>query len=129
MAFRAKILWLTPGELVEPIKPIVYYIDPTPEKLRKYIKQGIEEWQNHLKLQVLKRYCERPTNERRRSDFSPEDIRYSHVASTTRNAIGPSVSDPEQERLLRVISFGTTILRSYRNRYLLETGANPSART
>jgi hypothetical protein len=33
------------GELVEPIKPIVYYIDPaTPEKLRKYIKQGIEEW-------------------------------------------------------------------------------------
>jgi hypothetical protein len=45
-------------------------------------------------------------------DFSPEDIRYSvirYVASTTRNAIGPSVSDPEQERLLRVISFGTTI--------------------
>jgi hypothetical protein len=34
-------------------------------------------------------------------------VRY--VASTTRNAIGPSVSDPEQERLLRVISFGTTI--------------------
>jgi hypothetical protein len=33
------------GELVEPINPIVYYIDPaTPEKLRKYIKQGIEEW-------------------------------------------------------------------------------------
>jgi hypothetical protein len=40
------------------------------------------------------------------------------------------VSDPEQERLLRVISFGTTITCSYRNRYLLETGAaNPSART
>jgi hypothetical protein len=37
------------GELVEPIKPIVYYIDPaTPEKLRKYIKQGVEEWQNHF---------------------------------------------------------------------------------
>jgi hypothetical protein len=34
------------GELVEPIKPIVYYLDPaTPEKLRKYIKMGIEEWQ------------------------------------------------------------------------------------
>jgi hypothetical protein len=32
-------------ELVEPIKPIVYYIALTPEKLRKYIKQGIEEWQ------------------------------------------------------------------------------------
>ena len=34
------------GELVEPKKPIVYYIDPaTPEKWRKYIKQGIEDWQ------------------------------------------------------------------------------------
>jgi hypothetical protein len=71
MAFRAKDpVAYAKGELVEP-KPIVYYIDPaTPEKLRKYIKQGIEEWQNHLKLQVLKRYyCERPTNERRRSRF------------------------------------------------------------
>jgi hypothetical protein len=53
MAFRAKDpVAYAKGELVEPIKPIVYYIDPTPEKLRKYIKQGIEEWQNHLKLQV-----------------------------------------------------------------------------
>jgi predicted transcriptional regulator len=56
------------GELVEPIKYRLLYDPATPEKLRKYIKQGIEEWQNHLKLQVLKRYyCERPTNERRRS--------------------------------------------------------------
>merc|ERR1711974_377255 len=34
------------GELVEPIKPIVYYLDPgTPESLKTYIKQGIEDWQ------------------------------------------------------------------------------------
>ena len=34
------------GELVEPVKPIVYYLDPaTPEKLKKYIKAGVEEWQ------------------------------------------------------------------------------------
>jgi hypothetical protein len=43
------------GELVEPIKPIVYYLDPaTPEKLRKYIKMGIEEWQKPLKGLDLK---------------------------------------------------------------------------
>jgi hypothetical protein len=39
-------------------------------------------------------------HERRRSDFSPEDIRYSvirYVASTTRNAIGPVFLIPEQE--------------------------------
>ena len=34
------------GELVEPVKPIVYYIDAAPpEKWRKYIKQGVEDWQ------------------------------------------------------------------------------------
>jgi hypothetical protein len=34
------------GELIEPLKPIVYYIDPaTPEKWKKYIKQGIDDWQ------------------------------------------------------------------------------------
>ena len=34
------------GELVDPVKPIVYYIDPaTPEKWRPYLKQGIEDWQ------------------------------------------------------------------------------------
>ena len=33
------------GELIEPKKPIVYYIDPaTPEKWRKYIKAGVDDW-------------------------------------------------------------------------------------
>ena len=32
--------------MVEPKKPIVYYIDPaTPKKWRKYLKQGVEDWQ------------------------------------------------------------------------------------
>jgi hypothetical protein len=68
MAFRAKDpVAYAKGELVEPIKPIVYYIDPaTPEKLRKYIKQGIEEWQNHLKLQVLKTLLLRKTHQRKK---------------------------------------------------------------
>jgi hypothetical protein len=43
-------------------------------------------------------------------------IRY--IASTTRNAIGPSVSDPEQERLLSDIIWYHNHLRSYRNRYI-----------
>ena len=43
------------GELIEPKKPIVYYIDPaTPIKWRKYIKQGIDDWQVALKMQVGK---------------------------------------------------------------------------
>ena len=125
------------GELVEPIKPIVYYIDPaTPEKLRKYIKQGIEEWQKPFESAGFKNaiIAKDPPTIEEDPDFSPEDIRYSvirYVASTTRNAVGPSVSDPRTGEIIESdVIWYHNHLRSYRNRYLLETGAaNPSART
>ncbi len=125
------------GELVEPIKPIVYYLDPgTPEKLQKYIKQGIEDWQKPFETAGFKNAIiakDAPTPEED-PEFSPEDIRYSvvrYVASTTRNAVGPSVSDPRSGEIIESdIIWYHNHLRSYRNRYLLETGAaNPSART
>ncbi|MCL8006094.1 zinc-dependent metalloprotease [Gelidibacter japonicus] len=125
------------GELVEPIKPIVYYLDPaTPEKLRKYIKQGIEEWQKPFETAGFKNaiIAKDPPTFAEDPDFSPEDIRYSvvrYVASTTRNAVGPSVSDPRTGEIIESdIIWYHNHLRSYRNRYMLETGAaNPSART
>lgn len=125
------------GELVEPVKPIVYYLDPaTPENLRKYIKEGVELWQGPFekagfKNAIIAKY---PPSKEEDPDFSPEDIRYSvvrYVASTTRNAVGPSVSDPRSGEIIESdIIWYHNHLRSYRNRYLLETGAaNPSART
>lgn len=125
------------GELVEPVKPIVYYLDPgTPENLKEYIKQGIEDWQKPFETAGFKNAIlakEAPTPEED-PEFSPEDIRYSvirYVASTTRNAVGPSVSDPRSGEIIESdIIWYHNHLRSYRNRYLLETGAaNPSART
>ena len=125
------------GELVEPIKPIVYYLDPgTPDKLKKYIKQGVDDWAKvfetaGFKNAIMAKY---PPTEEEDSEFSMEDVRYSsirYVASTTRNATGPSVSDPRTGEILESdIIWYHNHLRSYRNRYLLETGAaNPSART
>ncbi|MCB4797691.1 zinc-dependent metalloprotease [Neotamlana laminarinivorans] len=125
------------GELVEPIKPIIYYLDPgTPENLRKYIKEGVELWQKPFekagfKNAIIAKY---PPTKEEDPDFSPEDIRYSvirYVASETRNAMGPSVSDPRSGEIIESdIIWYHNHLRSYRNRYLLETGAaNPSART
>jgi hypothetical protein len=125
------------GELVEPIKPIVYYLDPgTPENLKEYIKQGIEDWQKPFETAGFKNAIiakDAPTLEED-PDFSPEDIRYSvvrYVASTTRNAVGPSTSDPRSGEIIESdIIWYHNHLRSYRNRYLLETGAaNPGART
>ena len=125
------------GELVEPIKPIIYYLDPaTPKKLRKFIKQGVDDWQKvfetaGFKNAIMAKY---PPTKEEDPEFSMEDIRYSsirYVASTTRNATGPSVSDPRTGEIIESdIIWYHNHLRSYRNRYLLETGAaNPSART
>ena len=125
------------GELVEPIKPIVYYLDPaTPLKWRPYFKKGIEDWNAAFEKAGFKNaiLAKDPPSKEEDPDFSPEDVRYStvrYVASTTRNAVGPSVSDPRTGEILESdIIWYHNHLRSYRNRYLLETGAaNPKARS
>ena len=125
------------GFLVSPKKPIVYYLDPaTPLKWRPYFKKGIEDWNAAFEKAGFKNaiIAKDPPTIEEDPEFNPEDIRYStvrYVASTTRNAIGPSVSDPRTGEILESdIIWYHNHLRSYRNRYLLETGAaNPKART
>jgi len=125
------------GELVEPVKPIVYYLDPaTPMKWRKYFKMGIEDWNSAFEKAGFKNaiIAKDPPTKEEDPDFSAEDIRYStvrYVASETRNAVGPSVSDPRTGEILESdIIWYHNHLRSYRNRYLIETGAaNPKARS
>ena len=125
------------GELVEPIKPIVYYLDPaTPEKFRKWFKLGIEDWQVAFETAGFKNAIvakDAPTKEED-PDWSPEDARYStvrYIASMVRNAVGPSTSDPRTGEIIEsdIIWFHNH-LRSYRNWYMIQTGAsNPKART
>ncbi|HET7321065.1 MAG TPA: zinc-dependent metalloprotease, partial [Longimicrobiaceae bacterium] len=125
------------GELVEPIKPIIYYIDPaTPERWRPYVKQGVENWgrifeKAGFKNAVRAKYPPSPAED---PDWDPEDIRYSVVrwaASTTRNAQGPSTVDPRSGEIIESdIVWYHNHMRSYRNRLMIETGAaNPAART
>ncbi|MFN4762946.1 zinc-dependent metalloprotease [Gillisia sp. Q332] len=125
------------GELVEPVKPIVYYLDPaTPEKWRPYFKQGIEDWNVAFEKAGFKNAIiakDAPSKEED-PEFSPEDVRYSmvrYVASTTRNATGPSVTDPRTGEIIgSSIIWYHNHLRSYRNRFMIEAGAqNPAART
>ncbi len=125
------------GELVEPIKPIIYYLDPaTPIKWRKYFKMGIEDWNSAFEKAGFKNaiIAKDPPTVEEDPDFSPEDIRYStarYVASKTRNATGPRVYDPRSGEIIESdIIWYHNHLRSYRNRFLIETGAaNPKART
>ena len=124
------------GELVEPKKPIVYYLDPaTPEKYRNYIIKGIEDWnvafeEAGFKNAIQAKLPPTPTED---PDWSPEDIRYSTVrwvANEIRNAVGPSVSDPRSGEIIESdIIWYHNHMRSYRNRLMIETGAaNPEAR-
>ena len=125
------------GELVEPVKPIVYYLDPaTPARWRPFVRQGIEDWQKVFEKAGFRNAIvarDAPT-EAEDPDWDPEDIRYSVVrwaASTTRNAVGPSTSDPRTGEIIESdITWYHNHMRSYRNRLLIETGAaNPAART
>ncbi|KYG75118.1 zinc-dependent metalloprotease [Roseivirga ehrenbergii] len=125
------------GELVEPVKPIVYYLDPaTPERFVKWFKLGIEDWQVAFEAAGFKNAIiakEAPSKEED-PNWSPEDARYStvrYVASMTRNAVGPSTADPRTGEIIESdIVWFHNHLRSYRNWYMIQTGAaNPLARS
>jgi len=123
------------GELVEPVRPIVYYIDPaTPTRWRPYVRQGVEDWNRAFEKAGFRnaiRAMDPPTDD---PEWDPEDIRFSVVrwaASTTRNAQGPSTVDPRSGEIIESdIVWYHNHLRSYRNRLMIETGgANPAARS
>jgi hypothetical protein len=124
------------GELVEPKEQIIYYIDrATPEKWRKYIKQGIEDWQVAFEAAGFKNAIiamDPPTKEED-PDWSPEDVRYSvvrYLASPIPNANGPHVSDPRSGEILESdINWYHNVMTLLRNWFFVQTAAiNPEAR-
>jgi len=125
------------GEVVDPVNPIVYYIDPgTPSRWRPFVIQGVEDWQAAFETAGFSNaiIAMEPPSPEEDPEWSPEDARYSVVrwaASMVRNAMGPSVSDPRTGEIIESdIVWFHNHLRSYRNRLMLETGAsNPAART
>ncbi|GAA5031966.1 glutaminyl-tRNA synthetase [Marivirga lumbricoides] len=123
------------GEAVEPVKPIVYYIDPaTPVKWRKSIKQGVEDWQSAFEKAGLKNAIiakDAPTAEED-PDWSPEDVRYSvirYIATDIQNAQGPHVHDPRTGEILESdILWYHNVMNLLRNWYFIQTAAiNPEA--
>ncbi|MEX6627234.1 zinc-dependent metalloprotease [Tenacibaculum salmonis] len=125
------------GELVEPKKQIVYYIDrATPKEWRKYIKQGINDWQGAFETAGFKNAIiakDAPTKEEN-PDWSPEDVRYSvvrYLASPIPNANGPHVSDPRSGEILESdINWYHNVMTLLHNWYFIQTAAiNPDARS
>ncbi|MDZ4149275.1 MAG: zinc-dependent metalloprotease [Flavobacteriaceae bacterium] len=125
------------GELVEPKKQIVYYIDrATPVEWRKYIKQGIEDWQVAFEAAGFKNaiIAKDPPTKEEDPDWSPEDVRYSvvrYLASPIPNANGPHVSDPRSGEILESdINWYHNVMSLLRNWYFVQTAAiNPDAQS
>ncbi|MEO5821111.1 MAG: zinc-dependent metalloprotease [Vicinamibacteraceae bacterium] len=90
----------------EPVKPIVYYIDPaTPAKWVPYVKAGVEAWQSAFEAAgfrkaIVAKDAPTPAED---PEWSPEDARYSVIRwlpSTVENAQGPHVRDPRSGEIL-----------------------------
>ncbi|WP_235297179.1 zinc-dependent metalloprotease [Portibacter marinus] len=124
------------GELVEPVKPIVYYIDPsTPYEWREYIKQGVNDWQVAFEEAGFKNaiMAKDPPSKEEDPDWTPEDVRYStirYVSTDIQNAMGPHVHDPRTGEILESdIIWYHNVMNLLRNWYFIQTAAiNPEAR-
>jgi hypothetical protein len=92
--------------LSDPVKPIVYYIDPaTPAQWIPWIRKGIEDWQPAFEAAgfrraIVARDAPTPAED---STWSPDDVRHTVIRwlpSTTENAFGPTVVDPRTGEIL-----------------------------
>ncbi|WP_206531529.1 zinc-dependent metalloprotease [Flavobacterium sp. Sr18] len=123
------------GELIEPLKPIVYYIDPaTPEKWKKFIKQGIDDWQIAFEAAGWKNAIRGEYWPENDPTMSLEDARFSvlrYFAAEIQNAYGPNVHDPRSGEILEShIGWYHNIMSLLRNWYLIQTAAvDPAARS
>lgn len=124
------------GELVEPVNPIVYYVDPaTPQKWRSYLKEGVEDWQEAFEEAGFKNaiIAKDPPSKEENPDWSPEDARYSvirYFASDIQNAYGPNTHDPRTGQIIESdIGWYHNVMNLLRNWYFVQTAAaNPDAR-
>jgi hypothetical protein len=122
------------GELVEPQKPIVIYIDPaTPGKWVPYLIQGINDWQAAFEKAGFKNAIigkPAPVND---STWSLDDARHSvlvYKPSAVANASGPNVNDPRTGEILEThINWYHSVMTLVQNWYTIQAGAiDPRAR-
>lgn len=124
------------GELVEPAKPIVFYIDPaTPKEWVPYLILGVNDWQKVFEKAGFKNAIyalEAPTKEQN-PEWSLEDARFSAIVykpSDIPNASGPHVSDPRSGEIIEShINWYHNVMSLLRNWYMIQCGpVDPAAR-
>ncbi|HLF47595.1 MAG TPA: zinc-dependent metalloprotease [Chitinophagaceae bacterium] len=125
------------GELVEPKKPIIFYIDPaTPEKWVSYLIQGVNDWQVAFEKAGFKNaiFGKRAPAKQEDSTWSLDDARNSAIVykpSNVANASGPSISDPRSGEIIEShINWYHNVMELLRNWYFVQCSPlDPKART
>ena len=121
--------------LSEPVKPIVYYVDPaTPEQWKPWVRKAILDWQPAFEAAGFKNAIipmDPPAND---PDWSPEDVRHTVIRwlpSTVENAQGPHVSDPRTGEILNgSVRMFHNVLNLQRDWYFTQASPlDPRART
>jgi hypothetical protein len=118
------------GELVEPKKPIIFYIDPaTPKKWIPYLMQGVNDWQGAFEKAGFKNAIMAkmaPTKEED-STWSLDDARNSAIVykpSDIANASGPSISDPRSGEIMEShINWYHNVMQLIHDWYMVQTAA------
>lgn len=118
------------GELVEPKKQIVYYIDPaTPKQWRPYLIQGVNDWNVAFEKAGFKNAIvakEWPED----STMSMEDARFSvirYLASPISNAYGPHVSDPRSGEIIEShVGWYHNVMKLVHDWYMIQAGCSDS---
>ena len=117
------------AEISEPVKPIVYYVDPaTPTKWIPWIKKGIEDWQPAFEAAGFKNaiIAKEAPSKAEDPDWDPEDARYSvirYLPSDIENASGPHVNDPRTGEILESdIQYYHNVMNLQRNWYFVQVG-------
>jgi hypothetical protein len=111
----------------EPIKPIVYWVDPaTPTKWVPFVKKGIEDWQAAFEAAGFRNAIIAKEAPKDDPDWSAEDARYSVIRwlpSTTENASGPHVHDPRSGEILEAdVQYYHNVQNLAKNWYFVQVG-------
>lgn len=122
------------GELVEPKKPIIYYIDPaTPKKWVPYLIAGVNDWQKAFEQAGFKNAIKAMPAPENDSTWSIEDARHNVIVykpSQVANASGPHVHDPRSGEIIEThINWYHNIMQLVHDWYMIQAGAiDPAAR-
>ncbi|QZT37367.1 zinc-dependent metalloprotease [Halosquirtibacter xylanolyticus] len=122
------------GELVVPKKQIVFYVDSAfPEKWRKYIKLGIEDWQIAFekigfKDAIVAKDYPKHVGPYEMSDITKSCFRY--VVSDKANAMGNAWVDPRSGEILQgnILWYHGVFSKLYKWRFVQTAANDPSIR-